>query len=94
MAIARVVTFEGVRRDHLEEVKRQVEGGEVPEGMPSAEIVILHDPTAERSLAIVFFESEDDYKVGDEILDAMPRDDTPGERTSVTKYDVVARMST
>ena len=42
---------------------------------------------------ILFFETEDDYRRGDEILNAMPAGDTPGRRTSVTKYDVPIRMT-
>ncbi len=53
---------------------------------------MLHDPDASKSVAIVFFENEADYKVGDAALDAMPAGDTPGSRTSVTKYDVAIRM--
>ena len=48
---------------------------------------------ASKSLAIVFFDNEEDYASGNAILDAMPRDDTPGQRTSVSKYDVAIRMS-
>jgi hypothetical protein len=40
----------------------------------------------------VFFENEDDYRRGDEALSAMPAGDTPGQRTSVAKYDVAFRM--
>ena len=43
-------------------------------------------------MAIVFFENEADYKAGDATLDAMPAGDTPGSRTSVTRYDVAIRM--
>jgi hypothetical protein len=53
----------------------------------------LHDAEAERSLVVVFFDSEEDYKTGDEALNAMPTGDTPGRRTSVTKYDVAIRMA-
>jgi hypothetical protein len=42
---------------------------------------------------VVVFDNEDDNKKGDEILSAMPAGDTPGQRTSVTKYDVAMRMS-
>ena len=46
------------------------------------------------NLAVSYlFESEDDYRRGDEILSAMPAGDTPGQRTSVTKYNVATRMS-
>ena len=42
---------------------------------------------------VLFFETEDDYRRGDEALNAMPADQTPGRRTSVTKYDVAVRMA-
>jgi hypothetical protein len=57
----------------------------------TTEVVVLHDPEAEKSLVILFFATEDDYMGGDEVLSAMPADDTPGRRTSVTKYDVPIR---
>ena len=92
MALARVVTFDGVDKDRIAEMKREMEGSERPDNVPASEIIILHDPDASKSVAIVFFENEEDYKVGDAALDAMPRDDTPGSRTSVTKYHVAIRM--
>ena len=94
MALARVVTFDGVGTERMEEMRREMRDGEPPEGLPATEILVLHDPDAERSLVVLFFESEDDYRRGDEILDAMPAGDTPGRRTSVTKYDVAVRMTT
>ena len=93
MALARVVSFEGVTRERIEELKREMAEGERPEGLPASELIVLHDPDSEKSLAIVFFETEDDYKQGDETLNAMPAGDTPGRRTSVTKYDVAHRMA-
>jgi hypothetical protein len=65
---------------------------QLPEGFPPGELVVLHEPDAEKSLAIVIFETEDDYKRGDELLNAMPAGDTPGRRTSVTTYNVATRM--
>jgi hypothetical protein len=93
MALARVVSFEGVGADRMAELKGRIEGGEPPEGMPSSELLVLHDAEGQRALAIVLFDNEDDYRKGDEILDAMPGPDTPGQRTSVNKYDVAMRMS-
>jgi hypothetical protein len=92
MALARVVTFEGVDKKRMEEMDREMQEGQPPEGFPSAEVVVLHDPETDTSLAIVFFETEEDYQRGDEILSAMPAGDTPGRRTSVTKYNVATRM--
>jgi hypothetical protein len=94
MALARVVTFEGVDKDRIEQLRREMEQSEGrPEGLPATEIIVLHDPDAEKSLVVVFFDSEEDYKQGDETLNAMPTGDTPGRRTSVTKYDVAIRMA-
>ena len=94
MALARVVTFEGVSKDRMEQMDREMREGDPPEGLPSNEMIVLHDPEAEQSLVILFFETEDDYTRGDEMLSAMPAGDTPGRRTSVTKYNVATRMTT
>jgi hypothetical protein len=93
MAVARVVSFEGVSKDRMDEMNREMQEGEQPADIPATEVIVLHDPEAEKSLVILFFESEDDYKQGDEALNAMPAGDTPGRRTSVTKYDVATRMT-
>jgi hypothetical protein len=93
MPLARVVTFEGVDSNRMAEVQREMEGNERPDDVPAKEFIVLHDPEAEKSLVLLFFENEDDYKRGDEALNAMPRGDTPGNRTSVTKYEVAFRMA-
>jgi hypothetical protein len=92
MALARVVTFDGVSKDRMQEMQKDMENGDPPEGFPSAEMIALHDPDAEKSLVVIVFDNEEDYKKGDEILSAMPAGDTPGQRTSVAKYDVAMRM--
>ena len=93
MAFARVVTFEGVGKDRIEEMRDEMQGGP-PDGLPAKELIVLHDADAEKSVVIVFFDSEDDYRRGDEALNAMPAGDTPGKRTSVAKYEVPIRMTT
>ena len=93
MALARVVTFDGVDSDRIAQMQREMEGSERPDNVPASEIIILHDPETDKSLAIVFFDNEDDYRLGDETLSAMPATETPGQRTSVTKYQVAIRMA-
>jgi hypothetical protein len=93
MAIARVVSFDGVDSARMAELSREIEEGKQPEGMEATEMLLLHDPDADQALAIVFFDNEDDYRKGDEILGAMPTGDTPGRRTGVTKYQVATRMT-
>ena len=93
MPLARVVAFDGVDSARMAQMKSEMEGSERPENVPAKEIVVLHDPEAEKSLVILFFDTDDDYKRGDETLSAMPAGDTPGKRTSVGKYQVAFRMT-
>jgi hypothetical protein len=91
MALARVVSFEGIDADRMAALKSEIEDGDKPEGLPATEMMILHDTEGQRALAIVFFDNEEDYRTGDEFLSAMPASDTPGRRTSVTKHEVAVR---
>lgn len=93
MALARVVSFEGVDGDRIAAMKQEIESGDRPNDIPATEMLMLHDPSTNSALAVLFFDSESDYAEGDAALDAMPAGDTPGKRTSVTKYEVVARMT-
>jgi hypothetical protein len=93
MPLARVVAFDGVSSDRMAEMQREMQGNERPDDVPAKEVVVLHDPEAEKSLVILFFETEDDYRRGDAALNAMPAGDTPGQRTSVAKYEVAFRMT-
>jgi hypothetical protein len=93
MALARAVTFDGVDKTRIAELKKEIEQDQRPDDIPASEIVVLHDPEAQKSLVVLFFDNEDDYARGDAALNAMPAGDTPGQRTSVTKYDVAIRMS-
>jgi hypothetical protein len=93
MAVARVVAFDGVTKARVEEMQREMGDGDRPEEIPATEVVLLHDPDAEKALVILFFDSEDDYRRADEALSAMSADETPGRRTAVTKYDVAVRMT-
>ena len=92
MALARVVTFDGVSKERMQEMNKRLNEGEQPQGFPPAELIALHDAEAEKALMILILETEEDYKKADEILDAMPAADTPGQRASVTKYEVAMRM--
>ena len=93
MAFARVVSFDNVSNQRMDELKREMAEGGPPDDVPAREILVLHDAEADSSLVILFFESEDDYRRGDEALNAMPAGVTPGQRTSVTKYEVASRMT-
>ena len=93
MAHARVVEFEGVDEARMDELVREVQEGTPPVDVPATEMIMLHDADNGRSLVILFFESEEDYERGHATLDAMPAEDTPGQRSSVRKYKVAGRMT-
>ena len=88
MSFARVESLEGVTRERVAQLEREINEGDPPEGMPATEILMLHDPDAETSLVVVLFDTEEDYATGDAILSAMPGGGTPGRRVAVTKYQV------
>lgn len=89
MALARVVTFDKVDSDRMAQMQQRMQETGRPDDVPASEILVLHDPEAETSTVILFFENEDDYAKGDAALSAMPASETPGNRSSVTKHNVV-----
>jgi hypothetical protein len=91
MALARVVSFDGVSQARVDEMKERMAEGR-PDDIPATEIVMLYDPAAEKSMVILFFDNEADYRQADETLGAMPAEDTPGTRVSVGRYEVAVRQ--
>lgn len=93
---ARVARWEGADAEALERtaaaIREDSEAGP-PEGVPAKELLLLNDGESGRSLAIVLFETEDDYRRGNETLDAMsPPGEGMGRRVSVEKYEVAVRI--
>ena len=94
MAVARVVSFDGVNSDRMAALKSEIESGEQPEGLNATEMLLLHDPGADQALAIVFFDNEGRLPEGGRDPRRDATSDTPGtRRTAVTKYDVAVRMT-
>lgn len=93
MELARVVTFDEVSTERIEELRQRIEGGEQPDGLDATEMLFLHDADSGGAISIIFFADEEGYQRGEEILDAMPAGDTPGLRTTVKRYEVAIRMT-
>jgi hypothetical protein len=93
MALARVVAFDGVDKAHIDDLVKQIQDNPRPDDIPASEMFLLYDADGERSLAVLLFDSEDDYQRGDAALSAMDRGDTPGNRTGVSKYEVALHMT-
>jgi hypothetical protein len=89
---ARVAKWEGADADALEESAKEMasradEGP--PPGVPGVGFLMLIDPDSGRSLAIGLFETEEDMRKGDAVLNDMSPDrDDVGKRTSVEMYEV------
>jgi hypothetical protein len=95
---ARVARWEGADAETLRTTAREIrkrseaEGGPPP-GVPAKELLMLHDTGAGKALAIMLFETEEDYRQGDETLSAMsPPGGGMGERVAVEKYEVAVQL--
>ena len=75
-------------RSSADEINSQAAAGP-PEGVPAKAFLMLIDPDGGKSLAISLFETEDDLRAGDAVLNEMsPPDDGFGQRTAVETYEV------
>lgn len=93
---ARVVRWEGAEAEAMkrtaEEIRSQADDGP-PEGVPAKGFLLLQDPEGGKVMAISLFESEDDYRQGDETLNSMsPPGDGLGSRVGVDKYEVALEI--
>lgn len=95
---ARVVRWEGSTAEALEqasgEIRSQAEAEPgPPAGVPAKGLLILNDLENGNSLAITLFETEADYREGDETLNSMsPPGEGFGKRVSVEKYEVAVQL--
>jgi hypothetical protein len=93
---ARVVRWEEADADAMRESAARIRedaGSGPPEGVPAKGLVILQDPDAGRAMAVAFFETEEDYREGDETLSSMsPPGEGMGRRVSVEKYEVAVQL--
>lgn len=93
---ARVASWEGAEAEAMrrsaEEISARAASGP-PEGMAATGFLLLIDPDNGRSLAVSMFETEEDLRRGDEILNSMtPPGEGMGRRASVAMYEVAADL--
>ena len=63
-----------------------------PEGLEGArEVMLLIDREGGTGLGVVFFETEQDLRRGDEALNAMSPEEGSGRRSGVEMYEVAFR---
>lgn len=93
---ARVARWEGAEAETLKQTAAKIsadaESGP-PEGLPAKKLLLLQDLEGGRAMAITLFETEDDYRQGDETLNGMsPPDEGMGQRVAVDKYEVAVDL--
>jgi hypothetical protein len=96
--LARVAMWEGAEAETLErtaaEIRDQAEAeGGPPPGVPAKQFLLLHNTAAGKAIAVTLFESEDDYRQGDETLNSMsPPGEGMGKRVGVEKFELAAHL--
>ena len=89
---ARVAKWEGGDPDAMRRAAKQVESQAAsgpPEGLPMKAFLLLIDPDNARQIGVTLFETEEDLRKGDEVLNSMnPPEEGIGRRTSVEMYEV------
>jgi hypothetical protein len=94
---ARIARFEGGDPERFAATRDQIEAdmasGTPPEGLEGAkEVMLLVDREGGTGLGVVFFETEEDLRRGDEALNSMsPPQEGSGRRASVEIYEVAFR---
>ncbi len=91
---ARVATFEGVEPDQVDlAVERMGQEAGPPPGVPGKRFMMLADKNNRKTMAIGFFETEEDLHTGDAALNTMdPPTTGMGRRTSVEFYEVAVEL--
>jgi hypothetical protein len=91
---ARVATFEGADPSKMDENLERMREGGPPEGLAASGAMIMADRANGKMLVIILFDSEEDMRDGNQVLNAMtpPVEAGMGTRTSVELYEVPMHM--
>lgn len=93
---ARVAKWDGGDGDAIrraaEEINSRSASGP-PEGVPAKGFLLLIDPDNGRQIGVSLFETEDDLRKGDEVLNSMnPPEEGIGKRGPVEMYEVAVDL--
>jgi hypothetical protein len=85
----RVVRFTDVDPDRLEKLVGEINEAEgPPEGMPMHGLQMMLDRDQRTAVVIQTFDSEDDMRTSEQVLDAMDASETPGMRSTVDRGEL------
>lgn len=87
---ARAVRFNGVGQETIDRVRSEIDAsGGPPPGVDAMAMKMLFDADQGTALFIAFFETRDAMDAADRVFEQMDPSDTPGERLSVDRCEVV-----
>ena len=87
---ARVVRFNGVDESVIAKIRSDIEASDgPPPGVRATGMKMLWDSDQGTSLFMAFFETKEDMIEADQVFENMDRGDTPGERLSVDRCEIV-----
>jgi hypothetical protein len=93
---ARVARWEGAEADAMRRSSEQINAEAAsgpPEGVPATGFLMLIDPENGQGLAVTLFETQEDLRKGDEVLNSMtPPEEGMGRRVSVETYEVAVDL--
>jgi hypothetical protein len=92
---ARVVRFTDVSPERVAEINERVESeGGPPPDVPAKSLTVVVDESQSTAVVVLFFDSEEDMRKGDEALNQMDAGETPGTRASVDQGEVKVQRDT
>ncbi len=87
---ARVVRFQDVPRERIDNVMAEIEASDgPPPGVDAKRMQLLYDAEQKTSLFVAFFDTVEAMQEADRIMGAMDTSDTPGSRASVDMTEVM-----
>jgi hypothetical protein len=85
----RAVRFTDVSPERVEQLLARVEESDgPPPGVPATGIKLLVDEEQGTALVLQMFDSLEDLRTGEAVLEAMDAAETPGTRSSVDRCEV------
>lgn len=87
---ARAVRFSGVGQESIDKVRSEIDAaGGPPPGVDAKAMRMLFDADQGTALFVAFFETKEAMEAANRVFEDMDASDTPGERQSVDRCEVV-----
>ena len=90
----RIVRFTDVDSEWADEIKKRIEENDgPPEGVISTGVKFFHDADQRTAVVVQEFDSQENMETSEKVLEALDTSDTPGNRVSVDRCELVIEAS-